>query len=81
MDVSEASNSSGTLANHSPLSDHLASNIYSYEHGVRDPLRFPMQVRMRRPSHRERLLRVIHVPRECLRVPGGERGERGGTFG
>ncbi|XP_050716519.1 protein prune homolog 2-like isoform X2 [Eriocheir sinensis] len=43
MDVSEASNSSGTLANHSPLSDHLASNIYSYEHGVRDPLRFPMQ--------------------------------------
>ncbi|XP_045138908.1 protein prune homolog 2-like isoform X2 [Portunus trituberculatus] len=39
MDVSEASNSSGTLANHSPLSD----NIYSYEQGVRDPLRFPMQ--------------------------------------
>lgn len=43
MDVSEASNSSGTLANQSPLSDHIPNNIYSFEHSVRDPLRFPMQ--------------------------------------
>ncbi|XP_042232074.1 protein prune homolog 2-like isoform X2 [Homarus americanus] len=43
MDVSEASNSSGTLANQSPLSDHIPNNIYNFEHGVRDPLRFPMQ--------------------------------------
>ncbi|XP_042881827.1 protein prune homolog 2-like isoform X4 [Penaeus japonicus] len=43
MDVSEASNSSGTLANQSPLSDHIPNNIYAFEHSVRDPLRFPMQ--------------------------------------
>ncbi|KAK8750338.1 hypothetical protein OTU49_014784 [Cherax quadricarinatus] len=43
MDVSETSNSSGTLANQSPLSDHIPNNIYTFEPGVRDPLRFPMQ--------------------------------------
>ncbi|XP_045617952.1 protein prune homolog 2 isoform X2 [Procambarus clarkii] len=43
MDVSETSNSSGTLANQSPLSDHIPNTIYSFEPGVRDPLRFPMQ--------------------------------------
>ncbi|XP_071516970.1 protein prune homolog 2-like [Panulirus ornatus] len=43
MDVSEGSNSSATLASQSPLSDHIPNNIYTFEQGVRDPLRFPMQ--------------------------------------
>ncbi|KAK7082660.1 Protein prune 2 [Halocaridina rubra] len=46
MDVSEASNSSGTLANQSPLSDHISEqDLLPYRHtnSVRDPLRFPMQ--------------------------------------
>ncbi|XP_064113214.1 protein prune homolog 2-like isoform X6 [Macrobrachium nipponense] len=47
MDVSEASNSSGTLANQSPLSDHIPDqDLLPFHHtttSVRDPLRFPMQ--------------------------------------
>ncbi|XP_068220699.1 protein prune homolog 2-like isoform X6 [Palaemon carinicauda] len=45
MDLSEASNSSGTLANQSPLSDHIPDqDLLPYHNtSVRDPLRFPMQ--------------------------------------